>query len=174
MIGDLIGGQEPAQEVLDRPQAQSPGEGDGRQFLHLVLVEEEVVTGRRSRCGDRRGPRSLLGRGPGRRLVGQPLFECPGVLVYGRATASGRLGLAGDGAVPTGEDRGGVEEPGADGKLEHGESLRVGGKSGPTVIAPRRGPAFYRSVNSLAADLGRFQTIPRDVAKAFTDLQLAR
>ncbi len=115
MIGDLIGGQEPAQEVLDRPQAQSPGEGDGRQFLHLVLVEEEVVTGRRSRCGDRRGPRSLLGRGPGRRLVGQPLFECPGVLVDGRATASGRLGLAGDGAVPTGEDRGGVEEPGADG-----------------------------------------------------------
>ena len=115
MVGDLVGGQEHAQEVLDLPQAQPHGEGGGRQFLELVLVEEDAGAGRRLRRGDGPGPRSILGRGIGGRLGGEPLFEFLGVLVDGLAAASGLLGLPGDGAVLTGEDGGGVEDPGANG-----------------------------------------------------------
>jgi hypothetical protein len=116
MVGDFVSGQEHAEEVLDRPQAQPHGEGDGRQFLLLVLVEDDAGPGGRGhrRRGDDRGPRSIF-RGLGRRLVAEPLLELVGVLGDGLTAAAGLLGWAGDGAVPTGEDGGGVEDPGANG-----------------------------------------------------------
>jgi hypothetical protein len=112
VVGDRVGGQEDAQEVFDLAEAHAHGEGGGRQLLELVLVEEDTGAGRRLRRGDRLGPRSLLGREIGRRLGGEPLFDLVGVLIDGLAAAAGLLGLAGDGAVPTGEDGRGVEDPG--------------------------------------------------------------
>jgi hypothetical protein len=43
------------------------------------------------------------------------LLELAGVLVDGLTAAPGLLGSLGDGAMPTGEDGGGVEDPGANG-----------------------------------------------------------
>src|SRR4051812_15418436 len=51
------------------------------------------------------------GGGGGRRF--RPPFDLAGMLVDGLSAASGLLGLAGDGAVATGEDGGGVADPGA-------------------------------------------------------------
>jgi hypothetical protein len=115
MVGDRVSGQEYTQEVLDLPQTQPHREGGGRQFLQLVLVEEDAGSGRRLRRGDGPGPRSILGRGIRRRLVAEPLFEFVGVLVDALAAAAGLVGLPGDGAALTGEDGGGVEDPGANG-----------------------------------------------------------
>jgi hypothetical protein len=126
MVGDRFGGQEHAQDVPDLSQAQPHGEGGRRQFLQLVLVEEDAGAGRRLRRGDRLGPRSLLGRGISRRLDDESLFELVGVPVDGLAAVAGLLGLAGDGTIPTGEDGSGVEDPGADRSLEYRESLRDG------------------------------------------------
>ena len=82
--------------------------------LQLVLVEEDAGSGRRLRRGDRLGPRSILGRRDRRPARSrEPLFELVGVLVDGLAAAPGLLGLPGDGAMLTGEDGGGVEDPGA-------------------------------------------------------------
>jgi hypothetical protein len=117
MVRDRVGGQEHAQEVFNLPQAQTHGEGGGRQFLLLVLVQEDLRSGRRLRRGDRLGRLSILGSVISRRLGvglgGEAVLEFVGVLVDGLAAAPGLLGLAGDGAMPTGEDGGGVEDPGA-------------------------------------------------------------
>lgn len=115
MVGDLISGQEDTQKPFDLPQAHAHGEGRGRELLELVLVEEDVGASRRLRRGDCRGTRLLIGWGLWRRLIAEPLFELAGVLVDGLAAAAGLLGLAGDGAVPTREDGGGVEDSGANG-----------------------------------------------------------
>jgi hypothetical protein len=115
MVGDRLGGPEHAQEALDRPQAQAHGEGGGRPWLLLVLVEEDAGAGRRLRRGDRPGPRSIRGREIGRWLGGEAVFDLVGVPVDSLTAAPGLLGLPGDGAVLTGEDGGGGEDPGANG-----------------------------------------------------------
>lgn len=65
------------------------------------LVAEPLILGAEFGCG---------------RVVGdafEPLRDLGGVLVDGLAAALGSCGLAGDGAVLSGEHGGGVEDPGA-------------------------------------------------------------
>jgi hypothetical protein len=117
MVGDLLGGQEQAQEVLDLPQAQAHGEGGGGQLPLLVFVEEDLGAGRRLQCGDHLHQPLVLGSELGHRrgggLGGEAVFDLMGVLVEGLAAASGLLGLLGHSAMLTREDGRRVEDPGA-------------------------------------------------------------
>ena len=101
MVGTVLG-QDDAEQVLDLAGADAHGEGGHRHAPPGGLVER----GDRSRDGgfDRRPCGS-------RRL--QPLLDLAGVVVDGLSAAPGLLGLAGDRPVASGEDSGGVADPGA-------------------------------------------------------------
>ena len=117
MVGDLGRGQEDAEEVLDLPQADAHGEGGGRQPPLRGLVAADQTFGLAPQPGDLLAEPLILGAEFGHRvgvgLGGEPLLDLAGVLVDGLAAAPGLFGLPGDGAVLTGEDGGGVEDPGA-------------------------------------------------------------
>ena len=99
MIGAVVG-EDHAEQVLDLAGADAHGEGGHRQAPPGGLVEQ----GDRGRDGDFR-----RGRNGGPRFP--PALDLAGMLVDGLSAASGVLGLAGDGAVATDEDGGGVADP---------------------------------------------------------------
>ena len=118
MVGDLGRGQEDTEQILDLPRARPHGEGDGGQSPLLGLVAPDRAFGGTLRFGDPPAQASVLRVEFGRRLGdgvgGEPLLQLAGVLVDSLAGTVGPLGLPGDGAVLTGEDGGGVADPGAE------------------------------------------------------------
>jgi len=118
MAGDPGGRQEEAEQVLDLPQAQAHGEGDGGQPASLGLVAPDRAGGGPLQLGDPIAQASVLGAEFGRRvgggLGGEPPLQLAGVLVDRLAATAGLFGSPGDGAVPAGEDGGGVADPGAE------------------------------------------------------------
>jgi hypothetical protein len=118
MIGHLVRGQELAQEFLDLPQAQAHRQGGGGELPLFGLVAPDQVCGVTLAWGDHLLKSWVLGAefGPRRVRAGlgsQSLLDFAGVFVD-RLTAPLRvLRLPCDGAMLTREDRGGVEDPGA-------------------------------------------------------------
>ncbi len=116
MVGRLILGQEHAEQVLDLSQADAHGERGGGELSLFVLVENDPTFGLARQSGDRLVEPLILGAEFGHDInvgcVGEPLLDLAGVLVHRLTTASGLFGLSSDGAVLTGKDGGGVEDPG--------------------------------------------------------------
>ena len=83
----------------------------------LALSRTDPALGLALQPGDLLAEPLILGAEFGHdRVVGlavEPSLDLAGVLVDGLAAAPGLFGLSGDGAVLTGEDGGGVEDPGA-------------------------------------------------------------
>jgi hypothetical protein len=119
MVGDLLSGQEHAQQILDLPQAQAHGEGGHGQSPLLGRVTTDQAFGLAPEFDDHLSQPLILGAEFGHRfgdgLGGEPPLDLAGVLVDGLAATAGLFGLPGDGAVATREDGSGVEDPGADG-----------------------------------------------------------
>jgi hypothetical protein len=101
---------------LDLTRGDAGGEGDGGHLAELGRIAEDRPLELSFDGGELLAKPLILGDefGVGLGVGFESLFDQESVLVDGLAAASGLLGLASDGAVDTGEDGGGVADPGAD------------------------------------------------------------
>jgi hypothetical protein len=118
MIGDRVLRQKDAQQVLDLTEAQAHGKRDGGELPQFVLVAKGPVFGPAPEFGDRLSQPLIL-RVEFRRgragLGSESLLHLAGGFVDRLAAPVGLLRLPSDGALLTGKDGGGVEDPGANG-----------------------------------------------------------
>lgn len=117
MVGNLLRGQEHAEQVFDLAQADPHGEGGDRQLTQFGLVEKDPGLGLPFQLGDLLAePLILLAKVDdivGRGVVGESLLDLAGVFIDGLATTPSEFGLLSHGSVLTGKDGGGVEDPDA-------------------------------------------------------------
>ena len=106
MVGDRLGGEEHAEQVLDLTQADPHGERRDGQSPLSGLVEADQVAGRAAEFGGLRSQAldldAELARGVDVTLAAKSPFQLASMLVDGLATASGLLALSSDLPAPTG------------------------------------------------------------------------
>jgi hypothetical protein len=110
--------REDAGPVLDPPRAQPQGEGGGGRLPPRGRVAPARALGGALPFGDPPARASVLRLELGHRFGGgvgrEPLPPLAGARRDRLAAPSGLFGWPGEGAVLTGDDRGGVADPGAE------------------------------------------------------------
>lgn len=126
MVGNLIPGQEYAEQVFDLSQADAHGAGRGRELSLFVLVEKNPPLGLALQSGNRLVESLILGvefGHDGGGLIVEPLLDLAGMLINRLAAALRLLSLPAHRAMFTGENRSRVDDPSANWQLQHGETL---------------------------------------------------